>query len=315
MSPSQPEWEDRIGRRLKLRDLHVLAEVVRCGSMAKAAAHLAMSQPSVSEAMASLEGAIGVRLLDRHAQGVSATPYADVLIKRSRAIFDELRQGVQEIEFLSNPTVGEVRIACPEFVAAGILPRAIATFSEKYPRVVFHVMHQDTTTLKNQELQERTVDMVLSRVPDAFADEGVNVEALFHEPHWVIVGMKSPWAKRRKIRLENLCDEPWVLPPSPVIQNLLNSSLESRGVRLTNVCVTSASLLLRTELLTTGRFISVMHASILVQNAKTWGLKRLNIDVDLQSPPISLLTLKGRVPSPVVQRFIEHLRSIAASSR
>ena len=52
MAPGQPDWEDRIGRRLKLRDLHVLAEVVRYGSMAKAANHLAMSQPAVSEAIA-----------------------------------------------------------------------------------------------------------------------------------------------------------------------------------------------------------------------------------------------------------------------
>ena len=313
MTPSQPDWDDRIGRRLKLRDLHVLAEVVRCGSMAKAATHLSMSQPAVSEAISSLERAVGTRLLDRHAQGIGATPYADVLIRRTRAVFDELRQGVQEIEFLSNPTVGEIRIACPEFVAAGLLPRAIAEFVEKYPGVTFHVMHQDTTTLKNQELQDRAVDMIISRVPSGFADDDVNVESLFHDPHWIIVGVKSPWARRRKIPLEQLCDEPWILPPSPVIYSLLSSSFESRGVRLSKVCVTSASLLLRTELLATGRFISVMHASILVRNAKTWGLKRLNVDFDLRSPPISLITLKKRTPSPVVQRFMGHLRDIAAT--
>src|SRR6266446_10485475 len=135
MAPTQPDWEDRIGRRLKLRDLHVLAEVVLYGSMAKAATHLSMSQPAVSEAISSLEKAVGIRLLDRHAQGVGATPYADVLIRRTRAVFDELRQGVQEIEFLSNPTVGEIRIACPEFVAAGLLPRAIAEIVGRYPGV------------------------------------------------------------------------------------------------------------------------------------------------------------------------------------
>ena len=122
MAPTQPDWEDRIGRRLKLRDLHVLAEVVRYGSMAKAASHLAMSQPAVSEAIASLERAVGIRLLDRHAQGVGPTVYADVLIRRARAVFDELRQGVQEIDFLSNPTVGEVRIACPEGRLARLVP-------------------------------------------------------------------------------------------------------------------------------------------------------------------------------------------------
>ena len=62
-------WADRIGRRLKLRDLHVLSAVVQWGSMAKAARHLAVSQPVVSAAIADLEHAVGVRLLDRSRQG------------------------------------------------------------------------------------------------------------------------------------------------------------------------------------------------------------------------------------------------------
>ena len=51
------DWDSRIGRRLKLRDLHVLAAVVRWGSMAKAAPHLGMSQSVVSESVAPLYGA------------------------------------------------------------------------------------------------------------------------------------------------------------------------------------------------------------------------------------------------------------------
>ncbi|MCQ4249803.1 MULTISPECIES: LysR family transcriptional regulator [Pseudomonadota] len=314
MAQTAPNEADRIGRRLRLRDLRVLTEVVRCGSMAKAAVHLAMSQPTVSEAIASLERAVGVRLLDRHAQGVEATPYAEVLIKRGRAAFDELRQGLLEIEFLANPTIGEVRIACPEFVAAGLLPGAIATFAEQHPGVVFHLMHQDTTTLNNHELQDRSVDLILNRLPPDFVDDDFRTEELFHDPHWIIVGLKSPWATRRKVRLEQLCDERWILPPSPLIQKSLEANFEIRGSKPPKIYVSSASLLLRTELLATGRFVSVMHASTLARNAKVWGLKRLNVDIDLRSPPISLVTLRRRTPTPVVERFMKHLRMIAASA-
>ena len=64
------DWESQIGRRLRFRDLHVLSVVVRCGSMAKAAAQLGVTQPSVSEVMADLEHALGVRLLDRSPKGI-----------------------------------------------------------------------------------------------------------------------------------------------------------------------------------------------------------------------------------------------------
>src|SRR5205085_1744501 len=68
-------WESQIGRRLRLRDLHVLFAVVQFGSMAKAAAQLAVSQPVVSEAIADLEATIGVRLLDRSRRGATPTLY------------------------------------------------------------------------------------------------------------------------------------------------------------------------------------------------------------------------------------------------
>ena len=100
------QWESRIGRRLRLRDLHILIAVVQWGSMAKAASHLAMSQPAVSEAIASLEDALRVRLLDRSSRGIEPTIYAHALLKRGTAVFDELRQGIRDIEFLADPTSG-----------------------------------------------------------------------------------------------------------------------------------------------------------------------------------------------------------------
>jgi DNA-binding transcriptional LysR family regulator len=65
---------ERIERRLKLHDLRVLMSVVDLGSMAKAAEHLATSQPAVSRAIADLEYSLGVRLLDRGPRGVVPTP-------------------------------------------------------------------------------------------------------------------------------------------------------------------------------------------------------------------------------------------------
>src|SRR5215831_13057056 len=83
------DWEGQLGRRLKLRDLHVFSVVVERGSMAKAAAHLGVSQPAVSEVISDLEHALGVRLLDRSPHGVEPTIYGRVLLKGGTAAFDE----------------------------------------------------------------------------------------------------------------------------------------------------------------------------------------------------------------------------------
>src|SRR3954465_2766870 len=115
------QLSDRIGRRMKLQDLHVLMTVLQAGSMGKAARDLNTTQPSVSRAIAELEHAVGVRLLDRHRQGVEPTEYGRALLDCGVAVFDDLRQGVKNIESLADPTVGELRIGSTAFLAASFV--------------------------------------------------------------------------------------------------------------------------------------------------------------------------------------------------
>ena len=121
--------EDRIGRRLRFRDLQVFFAVAQSGSMAKAAAQLGVTQPSVSEIIAGLEHMFEVRLFDRSPRGVEPTSYGGALLKRSIAVFDELKQGIKDIEYLADPTLGEVRIACTAAIAALILPQVVQRFA------------------------------------------------------------------------------------------------------------------------------------------------------------------------------------------
>src|SRR5262249_57611592 len=115
------DWESQVGRRLRLRDLHVFSTVVRLGSMGKAALELGVSQPAVSEVIADLEHALEARLFDRTPQGVTTPPHGASLDRHVLAVFDELKQGIKGIEFLSDPTLGGVRIGCPGSISAAIL--------------------------------------------------------------------------------------------------------------------------------------------------------------------------------------------------
>src|SRR6266852_4572567 len=141
---------EQISRRLKLRQLNVLVAVVRWGSMAKAAEHLAISQPVVSKAIADLENTLGVRLLDLHPQGVEPTLYGRALLKRSVAIFNDLRTSVSELEFLADPTSGELRIGSTEPMMAGLLTVIVDRLSQQHPRLAFTVTHGDPPTLQDR---------------------------------------------------------------------------------------------------------------------------------------------------------------------
>jgi DNA-binding transcriptional LysR family regulator len=188
------DWESQIGRRLRFRDLHVLSTVVQCGSMAKAAAQLGVSQPTVSEVIADLEHTLGVRLVDRSPQGIDPTIYATALLKRSRVAFDELKQGIRDIEYLSDPTIGELRIGCPESISASILPAVIHRLSEQHPRVVPNVDAGPTDTMI-RDLLDRSLDLVIARGRQTLADDSVldrlKLEILFQDELVVAAGSQS----------------------------------------------------------------------------------------------------------------------------
>lgn len=303
------DWENRIGRRLKLRDLHILSVVVRWGSMAKAAAHLGTSQSVVSEAIANLESALGVRLLDRSAQGIEPTVYADALLKRGHVVFDELREGIKDIESLADSEAGEVRVACPEFLAAGLMMDAVDRFSRRYPKIACHVVEADVSTLEFRQLQERAVDLVVTRVPGAFADDDLAIEILFDDPHFIVAGAKSPWAGRRTVTLADLVDEPWIIPSSLIVTAILKEAFEAQSLKVPAERVVTSFILMRSHLLTTGRFLTVLPDSLLRYNAKQWSLRALPIKLRTKPQPIALVSLKNRTISPAVQLFVEYLRA------
>jgi DNA-binding transcriptional LysR family regulator len=313
MAKATWDWENRIGRRVRLRDLHVLSAVVRWGSISKAAGHLAMSQSSVSEAVGNLEDALGVRLLDRKPHGVEPTIYADALLKRGHAVFDELRQGIKDIEFLAEPTQGEVRIACPELLSAGLLPAAIERLSRRYPKIVVRVSQMDTTTLEFRELQERKVDLMLVRIHRTFADDDLNIELLLDDPHYVVAGARSPWARRRKVTLGELVGEPWIFPPNHVVMALIKEAFQAHRLQVPTESVSAASILLRNQLLASGRYLTMLPDSVLRYTAKQWSLKVLPVKLRTKPWPIAIVTMKNRTLSPVVELFIDTLRTVAKS--
>src|SRR6267154_4604761 len=124
---------DRVERRMKLHNLHVLMTVVQTGSMGKAAERLNTVQPAISRSIAELEAALGVRLLDRHRQGVQPTRYGRALLDCGVSVFDDLRQGLRNIEFLADPAAGEVRIGCTSLVAASFVSAVVERRFRRYP--------------------------------------------------------------------------------------------------------------------------------------------------------------------------------------
>jgi len=303
---------EHISRRLKLRQLEVLLAVTKSGSMAKAAEYLAISQPVISKTIADLENTLGVRLLDRSPQGVEPTLYGRALLQRSVAIFNDLRTSVTELDFLSDPTAGELRVGSSEAVAVGMLGVIIDRLSRQHPRLTFEVtLGGGLTDLQYRELQTHNIDLIIGRLPSVLPGD-TEAEFLYHDEILIVAGMQNHWARRRKIKLVELINEPWCLPPLESFPwTNAADAFRAAGLELPRRIVTARSILLLTNLVTTGRFLTALPRTVLHFRADSLQLKSLPVDVRIQSHPVGIITLKNRTLSPVAQLFIDCAREVA----
>jgi DNA-binding transcriptional LysR family regulator len=305
------QLSDRIGNRMKLQDLHVLMTVVQAGSMGKAAQILNTTQPNISRSIGELEQALGVRLLDRHRQGIEPTEYGRALLDCGAAVFDDLRQGVKNIAFLADPTAGELRIGTTTFLAASFVSALVDRLSRRYPRIVFHLVTGYTETL-HQELAERNVDLLIIRGSGPIADPRYDFEFLFDDSYVVAAGAQNQWGRRRRIEIAELVNELWVLPPpDSVIGSIVMDAFRASGLDYPRVSVVTDCPHMRISLLATGRFVTIFPASAFRFLAKRSELKILPVELPTARRPNGVVTLKNRALSPVAKLFIDCAREVA----
>jgi DNA-binding transcriptional LysR family regulator len=308
------KWTDRVGRRVKLRDLHIVLAVADAGSMTRAAEELAVSYPVVSKTISDLEHTLGVKLFDRSISGVQPTHYGRALLNSGAAVFDEMRRGLQQIEFIKQPDAGDLRIGSSIVVDAGLLPAVIEQFSKAFPRATLHVLPENIASQQYDSLRDRNVELVLGRLPVTMSEPDLIAETLFDEPNVVVAGAESRWAKRRNLTLAELMGEPWVLAQSgSLARSIQDEVFHNSGLEPSSATVLTVSLHLYMRLIETGRWIGLVPASVMRFGGKQMQLKILPVKVAVPPSPVGFITVKDRTLTPLAERFIECTRKVARS--
>ena len=305
-------WDQKIGRRLKLRDLHTLLAVAERKSMGKAARDLALTQPAVTKAIAEMERTLGVRVLDRTSRGVEPTPYGRVLLKWCGVIFDDLHQAVQEIDFLADPATGELRIGANEGILLGLLPAVLDRLSRQYPRVALHVTSSRSTADQYREMRNRNIDLIIGRVVKPAGGDDLNTEILLRDSFHVVAGARNRWTRRRSIGLAELANESWLLPqPDSVVWPAVEEAFRASGLDVPRASVSSSSVPLHAAMLSSGRYLGMLSSSTMSFGGARLGLKVLPVELPIRIPPIGIVSLKNRTINPLARLFIECAHSVA----
>jgi len=308
----QTRETDRIRRRVRLRDLDTLLAVVDAGGMRRAADQLHLSQPAISKAIRELEGAVGVPLFERTRSGAKVTAYGRALVQRAKTVFDELELGLQDLQHLADPRGGIVQFGCMETLNAGLIGVAVERVSRQYPQMVFRVQSAESPELIGRYLAERVGEFVVARPYQLPLPPEMNGEPLYVDRLRVVVGATHPLARRRRMRLEELVGESWILSTNEVqTVSPVGEGFAGAGLPMPRVRMITGSLNIRHKLLTTGRFVTVMPHSMLRFVARRPELRILPIELPMWHTPTMIITLRNRTLGPAANILMAEIRLLA----
>ena len=164
----------------------------------------------------------------------------------------------------------------------------------------------------NFRLSERKVDFLITRIWGPTVEHPFDFEFLFEDSFVVVASAQNPWARRRRIALAELMNEPWVLTvPESGLGHLTKEAFRACGLDHPRTTVVSPTPEVRLSLLASGRFLSIFPTSSLRFPARRPELKVLPVELPMARVPNGIITLKNRALSPVAELFIKYAREVA----
>jgi DNA-binding transcriptional LysR family regulator len=195
---------------MELRQLKTFRVVATLQSFNKAARALNYAQSTVSEQIKSLEASLGVRLFDRRNRRISLTPSGEMLLQYAQKMIDIEEEARSEITD-RNESHGSLSIRIPETVSTCYLPSVLEAFRKRYPRVGLNFNRCAFHSLQ-QELASGIIDLAFLLADESSLVPGSVSETLLKLPLVVVAHPEHPLASRESVDLQDLIDEPILLP-------------------------------------------------------------------------------------------------------
>ncbi|QEC47472.1 LysR family transcriptional regulator [Baekduia soli] len=199
---------------LDLKLLTTFREVALRRSFSDAASALGYTQPAVSQHVARLEAALGARLLDRDARGVSPTPAGELLLLRAATLLDAARRAEEDVRSAAGIGRATVCIGAFPTLAAGLLPGATRDLRARRPDLRLDVRLLEPAHAIDELVVGRLglATLVDSELQPMGVRPGVEHVHLCDDPLLLVMAAEHPLAGRASIGLEELSEEPWLLP-------------------------------------------------------------------------------------------------------
>ena len=191
-------------------DLHRLrgfCTVVKSGGFTAAARRLGLSQPSVSLQVKNLEKTLGVRLLDRNSRRVSLTGDGEVLFDMAEKLFEKEEEIRAVFQGEARYEGTRLTLATNQSVAAHLLPPLLEKYTTMFPQVEINIHNMRTADILDS-LEDGSTDVGIILIDPR--REGLDARPIRPYEMVLITPRDHPLSRRRRIRLSDLTDDPFI---------------------------------------------------------------------------------------------------------
>ena len=308
-----PDWYLRA--RLKARHLALLVAIAEHRSLRRAAQEIAVTQPAATRMLADLEDALGVRLFDRVAWGMQATPYGDTLIRYARGVLTDLSEAHDEIVALASGAKGKLRVGSVTGAVPRLLAPALRAVREGRPGLKVFVL-VNTSDVLVSALRQGTLDVAIGQLPADADPAEFAVEPLRGEPLCVVARAGHPLARAKAVDAKSLAGVTWILhPPDSAMRASVTAMLARARLTLPGDVVETVSIVATLALLQGSDAVSVLPVDLADYYGEYGLLARLNLQLPAGGSMTELLTRRNRQLAPAAQDFVAALRIVATSAR
>ena len=193
---------------MDLRRLEIFAKVAELGSFSRAAQALALTQPTVSEHVRSLEDELGVQLLDRLGRGAAPTRAGQLLLGYAQRMLLLSREARQALDNFQGRLSGELVVGGSTIPGEYVLPALVGKFKAKQADISIVLLISDSQQVSEWVEGGRVELAIVGARP---ARRFLQARALMSDELVVVVPAEHAWASRETVTLDALQREPMVV--------------------------------------------------------------------------------------------------------
>ena len=290
-----------------LRQLDAFVNVVDCSGFGAASRVLHLSQAAVSERIANLESAIGMRLLDRRSRDIQPTAVGRRFYTLARQLLEHRAAIYLELAELAGVVRGTLNIGASTIPGEYLLPQLLPGFLKDHPPVGLPVL----VSARSQVMEQvRKGDVDFGLVGARPADQQFHSETLWSDRLLLVVPAGPRFAQRKRLRPEQVMGDPFIMrEQGSGTRKLMEEVLASHHLEAIPATITLGSTTAVKEAVIVGLGITLLSERAVRKEVTAGVLAAIPIEGLRFERNFLLITDRKRTQSPLCKRFIEYLKA------